>query len=83
MNPQEGFSANLTTSILVGIAARFGLPVSTTHVSSGAIIGIGLKQGSKTLEWKIVLEMITAWLITLPISALVGFIGYWFLSKVM
>ncbi len=38
MSPQEGFAANLTTSILVGIAARFGLPVSTTQVSSSAII---------------------------------------------
>ncbi len=83
MNPQEGFSANLTTSVLVGIAARLGLPVSTTHVSSGAIIGIGLKRGSKTVRWKMVSEMIMAWLITLPVSALVGFIGYWFLSKVM
>jgi PiT family inorganic phosphate transporter len=83
MNPQQGFAANLTTSILVGIAARFGLPVSTTHVSSGAIIGIGLKRGAKTVRWKVVLEMIAAWLITLPVSTLFGFIGFWLLSRVI
>jgi PiT family inorganic phosphate transporter len=82
MNPQEGFSANLTTSVLVGIAARFGLPVSTTHVSGGAIIGIGLKRGSKTVKWRIVLEMIMAWLITLPISGLIGFSAFWILNRI-
>lgn len=82
MTPQEGFAANLTTSILVGIAARFGLPVSTTHVSSGAIIGIGLKHGEKTVRWKVVFEMILAWIITLPFSALIALLSYWVLTRI-
>lgn len=82
MTPQEGFAANLTTSILVGIAARFGLPVSTTHVSSGAIIGIGLKHGKKTVRWKVVFEMILAWIITLPFSALIALLSYWVLTRI-
>jgi PiT family inorganic phosphate transporter len=80
MNPQEGFAANLTTSILVGIAARFGLPVSTTHVSTGAIIGIGLKRGKDTVKWKVVLEMILAWIVTLPVSALIALLAFWVLT---
>jgi PiT family inorganic phosphate transporter len=82
MNHQEGFAANLTTAILVGIAARFGLPVSTTHVSCGAIIGIGLKHGRKTVRWKVVFEMIFAWIITLPFSALIAFLSYRVLTKI-
>jgi len=53
MTPQESFAANLTTSVLVIIASRFGMPVSTTHVSSGAIFGIGLKHGKGTFKLKL------------------------------
>jgi inorganic phosphate transporter, PiT family len=82
MNHQEGFAANLTTSILVTAAARFGLPVSTTHVSSGAIIGIGLKRGKETVRWKVVLEMVLAWIVTLPVSALIALLAFWVLTRI-
>lgn len=74
MTSQEGFAANLTTSVLVTIASRFGMPVSTTHVSSGAIFGIGLRHGKGTIKWKTVLEMIFAWIITLPVAALLAYL---------
>jgi PiT family inorganic phosphate transporter len=80
MNHQEGFAANLTTSLLVTAAARFGLPVSTTHVSSGAIIGIGLKK--ETVRWKVVFEMILAWIVTLPVSALIALLAFWVLTRI-
>ena len=76
MNAQEGFAANLTTSVLVTFASRLGMPVSTTHVSSGAIIGIGIKHGTKTVRWKMVLEMIFGWIITLPVTAILGYLMY-------
>jgi len=76
MTPQEGLAANLTTSVLVSLASRFGFPVSTTHVSSGAIIGIGIKHGKHTVRWKVVYEMILAWLVTFPISAIIAYIVY-------
>jgi PiT family inorganic phosphate transporter len=68
--PANGLVANLITSLLVGAASRFALPVSTTHVSSGAIVGIGLSQ--RALHWKIVREMLLAWLVTLPASAVLA-----------
>ena len=46
MNPGQGFSANLVTAFLVIIASRLGMPVSTTHVSVGALFGIGVLSGS-------------------------------------
>jgi PiT family inorganic phosphate transporter len=69
MNPTEGFAANLITSLLVGFASRLALPVSTTHVSSSAIIGIGLRKGGRDIQWKTVRDMLLAWIVTLPVSA--------------
>ena len=72
MSPIEGFSANAVTSLLVGSASTLGLPVSTTHVSSGAIIGIGLHRGTGAVQWRTVRDMALAWLVTLPAGALLG-----------
>jgi PiT family inorganic phosphate transporter len=58
----EGLSANLTTSTLVLVSATMGLPVSTTHVSSSAIIGIGLLKGHTAVSWSTVRTMVLAWL---------------------
>jgi PiT family inorganic phosphate transporter len=67
MNPGQGFSANLVTSVLVAGASRFGLPASTTHVSVGSLFGIGVVSGTARL--RTVLTILLAWVITLPISA--------------
>ena len=72
MSPAEGFCANLVTTLLVGLASVAALPVSTTHVSSGAIIGIGLHRGASAVRWPTVRDMLLAWLVTLPVAALVG-----------
>jgi inorganic phosphate transporter, PiT family len=67
MNPGQGFTANLVTSLLVASASGFGLPVSTTHVSVGALFGIGVVNGSA--RWKTVLTILLAWVTTLPLGA--------------
>jgi len=72
MDHLQGFSANLTTAILVIMAAKFGLPVSTTHVSSCAIIGVGLRQGKEHINWSVVGEMVLAWMVTVPVSGLLA-----------
>ena len=83
MSPTEGFSANLATSALVGLASLFSLPVSTTHVSSGAIIGIGLHRGSRSVSWGSVRGMALAWLVTLPASGLAAAIAYRGISSIL
>jgi hypothetical protein len=75
MNHREGFVANLVTSLLVGPGAFLGLPMSTTHVSTGAIIGLGMQRGG-AVDWKRVREMILAWVVTLPAGALFGVLAY-------
>jgi PiT family inorganic phosphate transporter len=71
MDQREGFIANLVTAGLVGPGAAMGLPMSTTHVSSGAIVGVGAP-GKARLNWKTVQSMILAWILTVPLAALLG-----------
>jgi PiT family inorganic phosphate transporter len=83
MNHAEGLSANLTTSSLVLLAGSLGLPLSTTHVSSSAIIGIGLLKGLNSVRWTTVRDMVLAWVVTLPASALLAGIAYLILTRVL
>lgn len=82
MNHMEGLSANLTTSSLVLLSGILGLPVSTTHVSSSAIIAIGLRNGVQTVRWPTVQSMVLAWIVTLPATAVLAGLLYWILSMV-
>jgi PiT family inorganic phosphate transporter len=83
MNHAEGLSANLTTASLVLVSGSLGLPVSTTHVSGSAIIGIGLLKGRNSVRWTTVRDMVLAWVVTLPASALLACIAYLILSRVL
>ncbi|HYV31273.1 MAG TPA: anion permease [Candidatus Binatia bacterium] len=83
MGHVEGLSANLTTSSLVLVTATMGLPVSTTHVSSSAIIGIGLLKGLRAVRWATVRDMVLAWIVTLPVSALLAGLAYVILSQLL
>lgn len=79
MDPVQGLSANLVTALLVGCASRFGLPVSTTHVSCGSLFGIGLLR-RREANWSMVRNIILAWIFTLPSAAAAGIMVYLFLS---
>lgn len=75
MNHGQGFSANFITSLIVIGASRFGLPVSTTHVSCGSIFGIGTV--TRQANWSMIVKILGAWLITLPMGAALGAACYW------
>ncbi len=81
MDHAEGLSANLTTSSLVLASGILGLPVSTTHLSSSAIIGVGLFKGLNAVRWATVRDMVLAWFVTLPAAALLACLAYPILSK--
>jgi PiT family inorganic phosphate transporter len=74
MNAGQGFTANLVTSVIVIGASRFGMPVSTTHVSCGGLFGIGVitAQG----QWNTFLKILFAWVTTLPLGCALGAISY-------
>jgi inorganic phosphate transporter, PiT family len=83
MDHAEGLSANLTTSSLVLVSATMGLPVSTTHVSSSAIIGIGLLKGVTAVRWTTVRDMILAWIVTLPAAGMFAYLAYVILARLL
>ena len=74
MSDGQALTANIVTGLLVILASRFGLPVSTTHVSVGAIGGIGLANGS--VDKGVMGGILASWLLTLPVAAIVGALTY-------
>ncbi len=78
MNHGQGFTANLVTGFLVIFASRIGMPVSTTHVSVGALLGIGTVTGEGNK--KVIREILLSWLLTLPIGASLAAVTYRFLG---
>lgn len=76
MNPGQGLAANLATAALVTSASWHGLPVSTTHVSVGALLGIGVT--TRQVYWQPVLGVLASWVVTLPCAALLAAGAYWF-----
>ena len=68
----ESLTASVTTASLVSAASWLGLPVSTTHVSTGAIVGAGLKNNPTAVRWWKVGEIALSWLVTLPIAAILA-----------
>jgi PiT family inorganic phosphate transporter len=78
MNPGQGFAANLATSMLTTTASFHGLPVSTTHVSVGALLGIGIT--TKQARWRTVVPVLLAWLVTLPCAGLLAAFMWWLVT---
>jgi PiT family inorganic phosphate transporter len=78
MNPGQGFAANLTTAMLVILGSIKGLPLSTTHVTVGALLGIGVTTGQA--KWRTVIPVLLAWVITVPCAAVLA-AGWFTLSR--
>jgi PiT family inorganic phosphate transporter len=79
MHTDTGLAGALVAAGLVMAASFYTLPVSTTHVSTGAIVGAGMRQGSRAVQWGTVASLVTAWFVTLPVCALLGGAAVWFL----
>ena len=76
LNHHTGFCASTAGSIVVFSASFLGIPVSTTHVITGAVIGTGAARKASAVRWGVAGKVITAWFITIPISAAVGAVFY-------
>jgi inorganic phosphate transporter, PiT family len=74
MDAGQGLGANLVTSALVIVASRFGVPVSTTHVSTGALFGLAASRRDGDLS--MIRNILLAWLLTLPLAALLAYFSY-------
>lgn len=74
----QGFSANIVTGFLVIVASKFGVPVSTTHVSVGAIFGIGVVSGER--DNRVIRDIVLSWITTLPIAMILSAAIFFVLS---
>ncbi|MDO5650958.1 MAG: anion permease [Moraxella sp.] len=81
MHPASGFSAELAAAAVVMGASSLGIPVSSTHILVGAVLGIGLV--NKNTNWKLMKPIGLAWVITLPVSALISAIAFTVLTNVL
>ena len=76
MQPVHGFSADLNSAVVIFGATLLHLPVSTTHVVSGSIMGVGAAQRVKAVHWDVARQMVTAWVLTIPATAVLGAVAY-------
>jgi PiT family inorganic phosphate transporter len=72
LEPIHGFAAETTAATVIYGAAHIGMPVSTTHVISSAIMGVGSARGLRGVRWGVARRILYAWILTIPASAGVG-----------
>ena len=72
LHPVQGFCAEAGGAITLFLATYFGIPVSTTHTITGAIIGVGAARKTAAVRWNVAGDVILAWIVTLPAAALLG-----------
>lgn len=80
VTPLEGVAAETAGAITLFMTEHFKIPVSTTHTITGSIIGVGLSKRISAVRWGVTVNLLWAWVLTIPVSALLAAISYWILS---
>jgi PiT family inorganic phosphate transporter len=80
LQPINGFAAETSSALVILAATHYGLPVSTTHNISAAILGVGAAKRFSAVKWNVVKRMLWAWVLTLPAAGLVAYLVH-FLIK--
>jgi PiT family inorganic phosphate transporter len=73
LKPVNGFAAETAAATVIEIATRFGIPISTTHAISGAILGVGSTRRLSAVRWGIAGRIVTAWVLTIPGCFVLGY----------
>ena len=81
LQPVHGFAAETTAAIIIQVGSHFGIPLSTTHVISTSIMGVGATKRFSAVKWGIVHRIVWAWVLTLPITALLGYCIHSLISR--
>jgi PiT family inorganic phosphate transporter len=79
LEPFQGFAAETGAATTIEVASYFGIPVSTTHTISTAIMGVGSARNISAVRWGVVREVVAAWILTFPVCAFIG----WFVTIVV
>ncbi|MGZ6297066.1 MAG: anion permease [Candidatus Limnocylindrales bacterium] len=80
LDPVHGFAAETTAATIILTASHFGMPVSTTHVISSAIMGVGASDRLSAVRWGIAGNIMGAWVLTIPLSAVAAGLSWWVLN---
>ena len=81
MQPIHGFAAQTTAATVIFVASKLGMPISTTHVITTSIMGVGATKRLNAVKWGVVGRIVIAWIFTLPVSALISFALCWLLHR--
>ena len=76
LQPVHGFCAETSSAGVILTASAMGIPISTTHVITSAILGTGLSQGQRKVNWDVGVRIVWAWILTIPASAVASYITY-------
>jgi PiT family inorganic phosphate transporter len=76
LSPMQGFCAEAGGAITLFTATYVGVPVSTTHTITGAVVGVGAARRTSAVRWGVARRIVIAWVVTMPMSALVAAIAY-------
>ncbi len=82
LKPFEGFCAETAGALTLFMATSFGIPVSTTHTITGAIIGVGATKRASAVQWGVTTKIFWAWILTIPVSAIIGALIFYFIKAV-
>jgi inorganic phosphate transporter, PiT family len=77
LTPLQGVCAETAGSITLFLATGFGIPVSTTHTITGAIVGVGAARRTSAVRWNVAKDIVTAWVITMPAAGVIGALFYY------
>jgi PiT family inorganic phosphate transporter len=80
LNPMQGFCAETGGAITLFLATFLGVPVSTTHTITGAIVGVGAARRASAVRWNVAGSIVYAWIFTIPASAIVAALTFWLVS---
>jgi inorganic phosphate transporter, PiT family len=83
IRPYQGFCAAAASSGTLVMETLYGIPVSSTHAINGAIVGVGATRGKDAVQWRVVREMMTAWVITIPLAFVCAYLGYQIFSAIV
>jgi PiT family inorganic phosphate transporter len=83
LTPSRGFAAELGAATTIAVASRLGIPVSTTHILVGAVLGVGLARGIGAIDLRVVGSIFASWVATLPISAGLAIFFYYFFKGLL
>lgn len=82
LRPYQGFCAEAGGGLVLLFVTLFGVPVSSTHAISGCIMGVGATQGNNAVQWSVVRQIVTAWIVTIPLTATCAYLVFFIILQI-